>query len=177
MKKRYMEPKNHKAINTYDFNKIHVDTKEFKGYIGSIRVKNSTEDWYVPREDGTQICILKSGYRWLEFYPDNEKYAITAICDENENVIEWYFDMVKSLGVEDGMPYMQDLYLDLVITPNNEIYILDEDELQEAVDIKDITLDDYKLAHKTLDMLLEKYDNGKDISKLEYLTNKYLGEL
>ena len=177
MKKRYMDPKNHKAIADYKFNKMYVDTKEFTGYVGSLRIKHTVDDWYVSRDDGTQECILKSGYRWLMFYPDNAKYAITALCNENEDIIEWYFDMVKTLGVEDGMPYMDDLYLDLVITKKGEIYILDEDELLEAVETKDITEDDYKMAHNTLDMLLEKYDNGKKIDELVYLTNKYLGEL
>lgn len=176
MKKRYMEVRDHKVIDNYEFHKKYVDTKEFKGYVGLINIKHTLDDWYVPRDDGSQVCILKAGYKWLEFYPDNEKYAITAICDENNQLVEWYFDMIKEFGIEDEMPYMMDLYLDLVITPKEEIYVLDEDELLEAVEKKDITEDDYKMAHKTLDMLLEKYDNGKNISELIDLTNKYLGE-
>jgi len=171
-----MEIRDHKVVDKYEFNKKYVNTKEFKGYVGLVEVKHTTEEWNVPREDGKQVCILKSGYKWLEFYPDDEKYAITAICDENNKLVEWYFDMVKSFGIEDGMPYMNDLYLDLVITPEGKIYVLDEDELLEAVEKKDITQSDYQLAHKTLDMLLEKYDNGNNTSELVYLTNKYLGD-
>lgn len=177
MKKRYMEPRDAKVIDDYEFHKKYVETKEFKGFVGSIKIKHALDEWYVPRKDGGQECILKSGYRWIKFYPEGEKYAITALCNENEEIVEWYFDMVKNLGVEDGMPYMDDLYLDLVITKGGDVYILDEDELLEAVESKDITEDDYKMAHQTLDMLLEKYDNGKKIDELVYLTNKYLGEL
>ena len=163
-------------MEKYDFKKKYVDTKEFNGYVGIVDVKESTEEWLVPREDNTQECILKSGFKWLEFYPDNEKYAITAIINEENRVVEWYFDMVKDFGIEDGMPYMDDLYLDLVITPRGEVYVLDEEELQEAVDKNDITKADYKQAHDTLDMLLAKYDNGNNIKELEYLTDKYLKE-
>ena len=72
---------------------------------------------------------------------------------------------------------MYDLYLDLVITRKGEVYILDEDELLEAVKINDITEEDYKMAHDTLDMLLKKYDNGNNIDDLIDLTDKYIGEL
>ena len=176
MKKRYMETKDHKTIDKYEFKKRYVDSKEFKGYIGFIDIKHALEEWHVPRKDGKKECILKSGYKWLEFYPVDEKYAITALCDENYEVIEWYFDMVKEFGIENDLPYMIDLYLDLVITPNGDIYILDEDELQEALENKDITENDYKLAHNTLDVLLQKYDNGKKIDGLKHLTDRYLKE-
>ena len=176
MKKRYMETRDHKSIDKYEFKKKYIENKEFKGYIGFVNIINSLKEWYVPRQDGTEECILRSGYKWLELYPIDEKYAITALCDEECNVIEWYFDMIKEFGIENDMPYMIDLYLDLVITPQGDIYILDEDELKEALENNDITEDDYKLAHNTLDMLLKKYDNGKKINELKELTNKYLKE-
>ena len=176
MKKRYMEVRDHKVIDDYSFQKKYVDIKEFKGYVGLVNVNHTLDDWYVPRDDGSQVCILKSGFKWLEFYPDGAKHAITAIYNEEGKLVEWYFDMVKEFGMENGMPYMMDLYLDLVITPKGEIYVLDEDELQEAVQTKDITEADYQMAHQTLDMLLEKYDNGNNIVELENLTDKYLKE-
>ena len=177
MKKRYMEPKNHKSIDKYKFKKIYVNSREFNGYVGFINIRHVTNVWHVPRKNGKKECILNSGYNWIVFYPENEKYAITVLCNNKKEVVEWYFDMVKSFGIEDGMPYMYDLYLDLVITRKGEVYILDEDELLEAVKINDITEEDYKMAHDTLDMLLKKYDNGNNIDDLIDLTDKYIGEL
>ena len=176
MKKRYMEPINHKSIDKYNFKKIHVNSNEFTGYVGFVNIKHVKNVWHVPRKNGKTECILNSGYKWLEFYPNNEKYAITALCNNRKEVVEWYFDMVKDFGIEDGMPYMNDLYLDLVITRKGEIYILDEDELLEALQTKDITKKDYDMAYETMNMLLKKYDNGKNIDELVDLTNKYLGE-
>ena len=174
MKKRYGEPINHKSIKQYDFYTEYITTKEYKGHISLIDINKVKDKWFVSRKDNSQVCILDDNYKWLIFHPDNQKYAITALYDQNNKIIEWYFDMVKELGEENGMPYMLDLYLDLVITPENEIYVLDEDELLQAVKDKDITNEDYKLAHNTLDFLLKKYDNGNDIKSLQEISDKYL---
>lgn len=174
MKRRYAEPKNHKSIVEYDFNTDYIDTDEYSGYVSIIKIKKVKEEWFVPRDDGKQECILANGYYWLIFHPDNQKFAITALYNENKEIVEWYFDMVKNISTENGMPYMDDLYLDLVITKSGEIYILDENELKQAIEEKDITDLDYKLAHDTLDMLLNKFDNGKNIEGLYNFSNKYL---
>ena len=42
------------------------------------------------------------------------------------------------------------MYLDVVVLPNGEFYILDEDELKDALDKKIITIDDYTRAYKTM---------------------------
>ena len=176
MKKRYIEPIGHKSIDDYKFKKMYIDTDEFKGHVGCTDIKHVLNEWHVQRDDGTKECILKSGYKLITLYPDDSKYAITAFYNEKKEIIEWYFDMVKEFGEENGLPYMMDLYLDLVITKSGEVYILDEDELLDAVKTNDITKKDYELAHNTLDMLLEKYDNGNNISELRNLTNQYLGD-
>ena len=69
---------------------------------------------------------------------------------------------------------MDDLYLDLVISKEGDFYILDEDELKNALNEKDITKDDYKLAYDTLDMLTKKYSDKSNIEKLSNFTDKYL---
>ena len=94
--------------------------------------------------------------------------------DENNNLIEWYFDVSKKIGVEDDIPYEDDLYLDLVINPMGESTMLDEDELKYALDKKDITIEDYKLAYKTIDMLQREYVDNFD--HLVALTERIKGE-
>ena len=81
------------------------------------------------------------------------------------------------MGNENGMPYMLDLYLDLVITPQGETYILDEQELEDALKINDITQTDFDNAYKTLNNLLEKYHHGNDTKYLKEISYKYLEEL
>ena len=73
-------------------------------------------------------------------HPKNKDYMVTAMYDENLNLIEFYIDMIEKVGVtQEGIPYMHDLFLDVVITCDREVYILDQEELYEALKNKDIT--------------------------------------
>ena len=177
MKKRFIEPKNHKSIEEYNFIMKHIEIDSFKGYVGLIDIKKVKDEWYVPRDNGKQICILANNYKWLLFYPDSSDHAISAFFDENGEIIEWYIDVVKEMGIENGMPYMIDLYLDLIITSEGDIYVLDEEELKEALKSKDITKEDFDKAYLTLEKLLKKYDNGNNISYLKEISYKYFNEL
>ena len=87
-----------------------VEEKYFNGYICLVKMKNVKKPWIV-KDDELEDCILDENYEWLEIYPDNEKYAITAMFDDNNNLIEWYFDIIKTNGVENGVPYIYDLFV------------------------------------------------------------------
>ena len=82
--------------------------------------------------------------------PQNDWYCITAMMDENGDIILWYIDMIASQGIDvDGVPYFDDLYLDLVVYPDGTIIVDDMDELEEALSKKDITQAQFNLAIET----------------------------
>ena len=166
MKKRFANGVK-EGENEYFIKQINEDY--FKGYICLVKIKNVKHPWIINDEDYSG-CILDENYEWLEIYPDNEKYAITVMYDDKKNLIEWYFDMVKLNGVENGIPYIDDLYLDLVIRRNGNQIILDEDELEEALNEKDITKDDFDMEYRTMREIQDKY--GDNLDDLIELTNK-----
>ena len=157
-----------------EYSQKRIDEDYFHGYVCLAKIKDVDEPWIIHDDDFTG-CILDENYEWLEIYPDNEKYAITVAFDDKHNLIEWYFDAIKSSGVENGIPYIDDLYLDLVIRINGNHIVLDVDELEEALNKKDITKEDFELAHRTVKELKEKYLNNLD--ELIELTNKLYVEL
>ena len=58
--------------------------------------------------------------------------------------------MIASQGIDrDGVPYFEDLYLDLVVYPDGTIIEDDRDELEEALVLKDISKEQYQLALDT----------------------------
>ena len=64
--------------------------------------------------------------------------------------MQYYIDVAKEYEIDErGLPYFDDLYLDVVLLPNGEIYVLDEDELEDAYKIGDITKEEYELAWHT----------------------------
>lgn len=75
--------------------------------------------------------------------------------------------MIAAQGIDtDGIPYFDDLYLDLIVFPNGEIKVDDMDELEEALRQGDITQEQFDLAVRTADglknSLLGDIDSFKD---------------
>lgn len=147
-----------------------VASNEFTGDVCYYHFKEVINKITIPNGK----CILDNGYKWIEFYDYNSKIKLTAIYDENSQIVEWYFDIARSIGKENNVPYEDDLYLDVVVTPIGEIILLDEDELQTAYNRLEVTKKDYDMAYNEAYQLMKKLENNKD--KLEQFTNKYLNE-
>ena len=82
--------------------------------------------------------------------------------DDDRNIIQWYFDISKSTNADAVIPYQDDLDIDLVIDSKKNLFVLDEDELLESYEKKEITKEDYEYAYKVLDELKKKYANDID---------------
>ena len=133
-----------------------IDNTYMTGYACFIKMKNISKPLVV--DNGVEkICIKDENYEWIEVYPDGANYALTIMFDDHQNLIEWYFDISKKIGIENGIPYEDDLYLDMIITSQGRKLILDEDELNDAFRRGEITKEDVALAYKTVEELDEKY--------------------
>lgn len=158
MKKRFANSANN-GQNIYKQKRVNRDY--FKGYVSYLKMINVNNPMVVTVEN-KEVCLLDENYIWYEVYPDNDNYAITIMYDDKGDLIQWYFDISKSIGVKNGIPYEEDLYLDMLIKPNGEMLVLDEDELEEALKNKDITKEDYELAYDVLEKLKNEYANNFD---------------
>ena len=168
MKRRY-------AYNLEDnYKQLRIDEEFFKGYACYLKLQNIQKPLIVNNLK-EEICIRDNGYEWIEVYPDNGKYAITIMYDDKNNLIEWYFDISKEVGIENNIPYEDDLYLDMIITPTGEEIVVDEDELLAARDNNAITQNDVDDAYQTLKELEEKYvNNFSELIKLtDYLKEQF----
>lgn len=146
-----------------------IDEEFFKGYVAFVKIKD-VQNPLIVNDGEKDVCIKDNDYEWFEVYPDNEHYVITIMFDDKNNLIEWYFDISKEVGIEDGIPYEDDLYLDMVLAPDGRVFILDEDELQDALNKKEILQSDVDLAYNTLNVLKNRYTNN--LSELKELTNR-----
>ena len=145
-----------------EYSQKRIDKDYFKGYVSFVKLKGLEEPFVVESGD-RKVCIADEGYKWIEVYEDGAKFALTIMYDEKDNLIEWYFDIAREVGLQDGIPYEDDLYLDYVIEPNGKEHILDEEELLNALNNNIITKEDYDLAYNTLEFLKEKYSGKTDL--------------
>lgn len=137
------------------------------GYIGITDICKVDHAVMVPREGREDDCILADGYKRIRVFPIDKNFAINAIFDEKSSFVEFYMDMIKNIKLdEDNIPYMEDLYLDVVYTNKDEILIFDEDELEDALVQSKITKSEYDLSIRAKNEVVEFL---KDIGKANSL--------
>lgn len=112
------------------------------------------------------LKLLDDEFCLIEVTPKNENYNLRIYLDEKYNILQYYFDVTLENGFDDvtGYPYYIDLYTDITIT-EGLVKILDLDELQQALACGDINQQQFELAEKVKNNLLEEIIENK---------NKYL---
>lgn len=173
LKKRYVtNPNNMEIVDNGSFKLKSFNNSDF---IGDVALANFNKVYKPYIIQDTNLCVINNNYKWLEFYDYNKKYMLTAIYNEENEIIEWYFDIARKIGKENGMPYEDDLYLDVVVTPKGEIKLLDEDELKDAFDRFEVNKSDYEMAYNEAKQLMNRLQNNK--YTLKEFTDKYLKEM
>lgn len=170
LKKRYADRYVGNKVSTTSLKSKSIEDDFFKGDIYFYNFIDVKDKILIPNGK----CILDNNYKWLEFYDYSSRIKLTAIYDENNEIIEWYFDIAREIGKYNEIPYEDDMYLDVVVTPSGEVLLLDEDELKEAFDRKEMTKKEFDEAYKIANDLIEKLKNNKD--KLQEYTDKYLNK-
>ncbi|WP_345797130.1 DUF402 domain-containing protein [Peribacillus muralis] len=103
-----------------------------KGYITLLHTIKVAEPLFAMYE-GKKICIVDDGYMWLQQFPLEKKHSVTTMFDNNGNIVQWYIDICLRNGVEHDIPYLDDLYLDIILLPSGEVIQKDVDELEIAL--------------------------------------------
>lgn len=171
LKKRYADRYLGGRVKQSEQKIVSVNEKNFTGDIYFYNFLEVKEKIIIPNGK----CIMDINYKWLEFYDYNSKVKLTAIYNEKNEIVEWYFDIAREIGKENDIAYEDDLYLDVVVTSNGEIILLDEEELKEALKKKEITSLEYENAYKEAKKLVDRLRGKKD--ELLEFTNKYLNEI
>lgn len=97
----------------------------------------------------------------MTYFPKKETYSMTVMYDPNWNLIQWYFDIERyPCQYDSGIPYSEDLYLDVVVVPNGIFYTLDEEELKEALINQLISNDEYDMAYVTMNKIIQMINDN-----------------
>lgn len=157
-----------KDVNKYELN-FYFDNKDY--YLAIKKFINVEKPFILQ----SGVCLIDNGYYMAEVIPKKENYIMRIYFNKKKERIEYYFDVTLKNGLDEksNIPYYDDLYLDVTINRNGEVKVLDEDELLEALNRKEISEDEYNLANKTKESLLESIINKNnkymDLDLEEYL--------
>ncbi|QFK70115.1 DUF402 domain-containing protein [Pradoshia sp. D12] len=131
LKRKYANCSKWKRVLDKKYAQVFLDTKEFKGYISLLQIIKVAEPLFF-RYKAQNICIVDDGYMWLQQFPLEKKHSVTTMFDNNGNIVQWYIDVCLENGVDNDIPYLDDLYLDIILLPSGEVIQKDADELEEA---------------------------------------------
>lgn len=149
MKRKFGDRANWRRVTQRQFKSKYVEGDTFTGYATFYGI-NALRDPLWKTYGGHTFRIADKGYTWLQYYPKGAHYVVTAMFDDRGSIVEWYIDVCKTQGVTDqGVPWFDDLYLDIVVLKNGEVFLLDEDELDDALSRGLISVRDYDLAKET----------------------------
>ena len=128
------------------FAHITIEEPHFTGMVTLLCIDAMTSPLWIQSET-YELCVADGGYHWLQHFPAGANFGVTTMFNAQGEVIQWYIDIVKTHGVDErGIPWWDDLYLDIVVMPNGTSEILDGDELDDALRDGLITQDEHELA-------------------------------
>lgn len=117
-----------------------------------------------------ELTLLAKDYYWFQIAFQNENFWITAVLSPDLTLLQIYIDITKKNIVKsNGESFFYDLFLDIVVM-DTCIFVLDEEEIEEAKLKKIITDEEYDMAVKTKNRLLLFLSDKNNIGILkEYL--------
>lgn len=141
-----------------DYSQAYIQSDEFQGYITMLTIKEVTDPlWTV--HDSNEICVLDMDYVWLQHFPENEHHSITTVFDENGEIVQWYIDICLKNDIENNTPYMDDLFLDIILLPSGKVIEKDKDEIEKALSSGIISQNHYEMAWKEFNKLCTQIRN------------------
>ncbi|MDF2542482.1 MAG: hypothetical protein K0S47_2200 [Herbinix sp.] len=171
IKRKYINWSHNNWIDSYSYKIIRVEDF-YKGYLSFIKIDKVKYKLIANYEDST-VCLVDNGYKCLVLLPDHEKWCLSVIYNLSDEIVEWYFDITKQNSIdEEGNPFYDDLFLDIAISPDFNIKILDEDELTEALHENIISDHDYQMAYEICNKIINEIIPNKD-----FLVDYFRGHL
>lgn len=162
MKRKYADRPGWLRISKKSYTSIFIDEQNYCGHVAYLSLDAVNRPLWVTY-GSNDLCIVDNGYVWLQHFPNDGNIVLTATYNEDGDLVQCYFDIVKSVGVShEGIPYCDDLFIDVVALPNGEIYVLDEDEIEAAYVNNEITKEEYTFAKSKALELMASLKEGRN---------------
>lgn len=132
-----------------------------RGYI-SLLCMEQVSSPLIKSINGKQTMIIGDGFSWLQYYLPGFDYSAVATFDQDGLLIQWYLDVISAMGVDEaGYPWYDDLYLDVVATPDGWVEIIDGDDLDAALNNGAIDQPLHDQAWRTANRLASELSRGE----------------
>lgn len=173
MIRKFVDKSNWIRVTKFKDKTLKIKNENFDGYIYGIYVEKANKKFEVSY--GTEnFLILDDGYTWIQLIPTGKKYTVTIMFDNSKQIVQWYIDITNMNGIDsDERIFYDDLYLDVVITKNRNVILINEEKINRALNNFIITSEQYKNAYKEARDIMDKITK-EGMEKIEVKSKKIL---
>ena len=169
----------HKRLNRdqwgfqyYPYYQMRIDHELFHGLACLIRCTDGENNYWETPKAG-RVQVTGGGMTWLELVPDHTGRVMTVMffpdgthdperkryplpADERYQPSAWYIDVIEGMEYDEyGIAVMIDKYLDVIMTPEGDVAIDDQDELDRAYACGELTEAQYRAALAECERILK----------------------
>ena len=143
---------------------VKVYDDKLKSYI-TIKYVIKMKDKCTTFINGRKVTVLDKDYAILEYTPTDLNYNVRVFIDNNDKILEYYFDVVNKIEINNNDIYYEDLYLDVIYHTKNAngccgyVLLSDEKELIDAYKNKDISKKQFNMAYSVALKLMDELKN------------------
>lgn len=130
-----------------DLGNVVVARSRFEGMLAPLKVNG--------------VKVIDNGYTMVYFAFVGRNYDVLKVYDGEGNFRGLYIDVLAYTRREGNTIEMLDLFLDIFVFPNGEAFLLDEDELEMALNYGLIDRETFDFAYSVAREILEKIKRGE----------------
>ena len=149
----------------FPYHQIYMNNELLIGWV-AINYLTDGEEQFWDLEKAGSVAVCEKNMTWLTIIPNNKARCISAYFLPNRDVSAWYIDVIEETGIDnDGIVYYVDKYLDVILTPQGDICVMDRDELDEAYASGELSTTQYESAIKEVKLIVNEL--GTNIERTE----------
>ena len=118
--------------------------------------------------NGERVKKLDKDFTIIEYTPLDKKYNVRIHVNDKKEILEYYFDIIAENKIKDGIPFYNDLYLDVVYfqpaatKEGTYIQLVDCNELEEALKENIIDKEQFDMAYIEAEKLMKELKEKKN---------------
>lgn len=176
IEKKYMSKKSWNRVTDKEYIYQGIEEQNIKGVVSLLHIKRVTSPSYKTYKNDINVKIADKNFYWLQIAIEKANYWITVMYNDKKKIVQYYIDITeRNIIKDDGNSYFYDLFLDIVLLNNDKIILLDETDLEQALEEGTINNKQYELAYREARKIMKHLPEKKYI--LEEFCNKYFSML
>ena len=147
---------------------ITIKKLEEKNTYITLKEVKAVEQPYSVHINGERVKKLDKDFTIIEYTPLDKKYNVRIHVNDKKEILEYYFDIIAENKIKDGIPFYNDLYLDVVYfqpaatKEGTYIQLVDCNELEEALKENIIDKEQFDMAYIEAEKLMKELKEKKN---------------